>query len=67
MMGKMTSALKPVADRYNVKTTDDRYNFRRQIRSFIKWYGYISQVCRMFDAEMQNQEYMCRFYPGKYG
>lgn len=61
MMGKMTSALKPVADRYNGKTTDDRYNFRRQIRSFIKWYGYISQVCRMFDAEMQKEYVFCSY------
>ena len=52
-MGKMTSALKPVQNRYNKLQSDDRYNFRRQIRSYIKWYGYISQVCRMFDAEMQ--------------
>jgi len=61
MMGKMTSALKPVADRYNAKTADDRYNFRRQVRSYIKWYGYISQVCRMFDAEMQKEYVFCSY------
>ena len=61
MMGKMTSALKPVADRYNVMAEDDRYNFRRQVRSYIKWYGYISQVCRMFDAEMQKEYVFCSY------
>ena len=61
MMGKMTSALKPVADRYNAKAADDRYNFRRQVRSYIKWYGYISQVCRMFDAEMQKEYVFCSY------
>lgn len=61
MMGKMTSALKPVADRYNTKTADDRYNFRRQVRSYIKWYGYISQVCRMFDTEMQKEYVFCSY------
>lgn len=61
MMGKMTSALKPVADRYNAKAEDDRYNFRRQVRSYIKWYGYISQVCRMFDAEMQKEYVFCSY------
>ncbi|MBQ6901192.1 MAG: type I restriction endonuclease subunit R [Firmicutes bacterium] len=61
MMGKMTSALKPVADRYNDKSFDDRYNFRRQLRSFIKWYGYISQVCRMFDADMQREYVFCSY------
>ncbi len=61
MMGKMTSALKPVQDRYNKMETDERYNFRRQIRSYIKWYGYISQVCRMFDADMQKEYVFCSY------
>lgn len=60
-MGKMSSALKPVQDRYNKLPSDDRYNFRRQIRSFVKWYGYISQVCRMFDAEMQKEYAFCAY------
>ncbi len=60
-MGRMTSALKPVQDRYNKLQSDDRYNFRRQIRSYIKWYGYISQVCRMFDAEMQKEYAFCSY------
>lgn len=55
-MGKMSSTLLPVKERYNnTLSPDERYNFRRQVRSFIKWYGYISQVCRMFDREMQKE------------
>lgn len=50
-MGQMTSALKPVADRYNLKNPEERYQFRRQARSLVKWYSYISQVVRMFDKE----------------
>ncbi len=61
MMGKMTSALKPVADRYSKLATGERYNFRRQVRSYIKWYGYICQVCRMFDAEMQKVYVFCSY------
>ena len=61
MMGKMTSALKPVADRYNAMESDERYNFRRLVRSFIKWYGYISQVCRMFDKDMQKEYVFCSY------
>lgn len=60
-MGKMTSTLKPVQDRYNALSPDERYNFRRQVRSYIKWYGYISQVCRMFDAEMQKEYVFCSY------
>lgn len=60
-MGKMTSTLKPVQDRHNALSPDERYNFRRQVRSYIKWYGYISQVCRMFDAEMQKEYVFCSY------
>lgn len=61
MMGRMTSTLKPVADRYNLKTPDERYQFRRLVRSFIKWYGYIAQVCRMFDGDMQKEYVFCAY------
>ena len=61
MMGKMTSALKPVADRYNDLSSDDRYQFRRLLRSYIKWYGYISQICRMFDKDMQKEYTFCAY------
>lgn len=61
MLGKMTSALKPVADRYNKMENDQRYHFRRQLRSYIKWYGYISQICRMFDVPMQKEYVFCSY------
>lgn len=53
----MTSALKPVADRYNLKNPEERYQFRRQARNLVKWYNYITQVVRMFDREM-HEEYL---------
>ncbi len=60
-MGRMTSALKPVADRYNLKTPDERYQFRRKVRSLIRWYSYVTQVVRMFDEAMQ-KEYLFLSY-----
>ena len=54
-MGRMTSILKPVADRYNNLTADERYQFRRLCRNLVKWYGYISQVARMFDADLHKE------------
>ena len=60
-MGRMGSALKPVAERYNLMKPDDRYQFRRLCRSLIKWYGYISQVARMFDADL-HREYIFLSY-----
>ena len=60
-MGRMTSILKPIADRYNAKTIDERYQFRRDIRKFVKWYGYISQVIRMFDKELHQEFIFCSY------
>ena len=60
-MGRMTSTLKPVADRYNKLSSDERYQFRRQSRSFVKWYGYVAQVARMFDKEL-HEEYVFLSY-----
>lgn len=54
-MGRMTSALKPVADRYNLLTPDERYKFRRLCRNMKKWYGYVSQIVRMFDKELHRE------------
>ena len=54
-MGRMTSVLKPVADRYNKLTADERYKFRRLCRNLKKWYSYISQVARMFDSDLHKE------------
>jgi type I restriction enzyme R subunit len=60
-MGKMTSVLKPVADRYNLKNPEERYQFRRLCRSLIRWYSYLTQVVRMFDKDM-HKEYLFLSY-----
>lgn len=60
-MGRMTSVLKPVADRYNLKNSEEKYQFRRLVRSLLKWYSYITQVVRMFDKDM-HKEYLFLSY-----
>lgn len=60
-MGKMTSALKPAVDAYNAKTDDERYHFRRELRSLTRWYGYISQILRMFDRELHEEYLFCSY------
>lgn len=60
-MGRMTSVLKPVASRYNLKNSEERYQFRRLVRSLIRWYSYVSQVTRMFDTDM-HKEYLFLSY-----
>ena len=60
-MGRMTSILMPAAIRYNKKTPDERYQFRRLLRSLIKWYGYISQIVRMFDQDLHKEFVFCSY------
>ena len=60
-LGRMTSVLKPVADGYNELNSEQRYQFRRLVRSFTRWYGYITQIVRMFDRDMQ-EEYLFLHY-----
>lgn len=60
-LGRMVSVLKPVTDRYNGLKDDNRYGFRRTIRSFVKWYSYISQIARMFDKELHQEYRFCSY------
>ena len=60
-MGRMTGILKPVADRYNKLSSDERYVFRRQCRNLVKWYGYVAQIVRMFDEDL-HREYIFLSY-----
>lgn len=45
--GKISNALKPVADKYNELNQEQRYQFRREVRALVKWYNYISQITRI--------------------
>ena len=63
-MGRLTSVLKPVADRYNNLEQNDRYQYRRKVRSLCRWYGYMAQVIRMFDKELHEENLFCRYLLG---
>lgn len=69
LQGKITNALLPIANRYNNELDQQqRYEFRRQIRSFVKWYNYITQIVRMFDKELHKEyifgSYLAHLLPG---
>lgn len=54
-LGKMTSLFKPVIERYNELNEDSRYEFKKAIRNFNKWYSYIIQITRMFDKDLHKE------------
>lgn len=61
VQGQIASALKPAVSRYNDLNEEDRYQVRRKVRSFCKWYSYITQVVRMFDKDL-HKEYVYLSY-----
>ena len=61
LQGKITNALLPIAKRYNEMEQKQRYEFRREVRSFVKWYNYIMQIVRMFDKELHKEYIFCSY------
>lgn len=59
--GKISNVLKPVADKYNQLNQEQRYQFRREVRAFVKWYNYISQITRMFDKDLHKEYVLCSY------
>lgn len=57
----ITNALLPVQQRYNSLNQEQRYQFRKTCRTFVKWYGYISQITRMFDKELHDEYIFCSY------
>jgi len=62
--GRLASLLFPAVQRYQQKENDDRYQIRRIMRNFCKWYRYVSQVVRMFDKELHKEYVYCSFLVG---
>lgn len=58
---KISNTLLPIAKAYNQLSRDDKYQFRRTIRAFVKWYNYISQIVRMFDKQMHKEYLFCSY------
>ncbi|MFR3500137.1 MAG: UvrB domain 3-containing protein, partial [Paraclostridium bifermentans] len=70
-LGKMTSLLKPVVNRYNELSDEDKFKFKRTINNFNKWYSYIIQITRMFDKELHKEysftNYLSKLLPSNGG
>jgi type I restriction enzyme R subunit len=58
---KISNALLSVAKAYNELNQEQRYQFRRLIRNFVKWYDYITQITRMFDKQLHKEYVFCSY------
>ena len=55
VQGQIAGALGPVAAKYNQLDKKERALYRRQVRSFVRWYNYLSQITRLFDEETERE------------
>ena len=52
-LGKLSSIIKPVVERYSeLSTEEERFNCRFAIRKFVKCYAYITQLVRIHDEDL---------------
>ena len=57
---KLLSKL-PVVQGYNNLNQEQRYQFRKLLRSFVKWYNFISQIIRMFSKDLHKEYLFCKY------
>lgn len=61
LQGAITNALLSIQQKYNGLNQEQRYQFRKLCRSFVKWYGYITQIARMFDKALHQEYVFCSY------
>lgn len=57
----VTNALLPIQQKYNALNQEQRYQFRKLCRTFVKWYSYITQIARMFDKPLHEEFVFCSY------
>ena len=61
VQAKISNALLTVADDYNKMEQQKRYEFRREVRSFVRWFNYIAQIIRMYDLDLLREYTFCKY------
>ena len=58
---KISNALVNVVAEYNKMEQQKRYEFRREVRSFVRWFNYIAQIVRMYDMDLLKEYTFCKY------
>ena len=68
-LGKIMSIFKPILTNYDSLNSDSRFQFKKGVRNFVKWYAYIIQITRMFDKGLQKEynflKYLSKVLPNE--
>lgn len=54
-IGRLTSLMVPVVNRYKDLPEEKRFDFKKRVKNFNKWYSYITQITRLFDRDLQRE------------
>ncbi|MHB8276686.1 MAG: type I restriction endonuclease subunit R [Candidatus Humimicrobiaceae bacterium] len=60
-LGKLASSLQPALDRFAAKEPKEQDDIKTGLSRFLRLYAFITQVCRMFDIEMQKFSVYAKF------
>lgn len=60
-VGKLSGVFKQTVDMYRDLPEDRRYDYKKYVRNFVKWYAYITQISRMFDRSLHEEYIFCKY------
>lgn len=60
-LGKLSSILQPAIDRFKVMKEVEQEQFRTALNNYLKMYSFVTQVIRMFDAELEKFYVFAKF------
>ncbi|MFH1097113.1 MAG: hypothetical protein V1749_06405 [Candidatus Desantisbacteria bacterium] len=60
-IGKLAASLQPALDRFSAKDAKEQDEIKTGLARFLRLYAFITQVCRMFDIEMQKFSVYAKF------
>ncbi|MCH5151550.1 MAG: type I restriction endonuclease subunit R [Clostridiales bacterium] len=60
-LGKLTACVKSAVNGYNSLAPDKQDEFRSALKNFLRFYAYVSQITRMFDAELHKAYLFCEY------
>jgi type I restriction enzyme R subunit len=66
-LGKLTSLFKPIVQRFTDLTKEQKHEYKDLLKSFNRFYSYITQIIRLFDTELHKAylftEYLAKLLP----
>lgn len=60
-LGKITACMKYAVNGYNNLSSEKQDEFRSELKNFLRFYAYITQITRMFDQDLHKAYLFCEY------